>query len=283
MENIEIPSPGKLNLFLRILSRQPDGYHNIQTAFQFINWCDKIVFSKKSCSEVTVFSNDYRIEDSKNLITIAATHLKKLVNYRFGATIKLNKVLPIGGGMGGGSSNAATTLIVLNKIWDLNISLKELIWIGRKIGADVPAFIHGYSAWAEGIGHKLSSFSFPESWYVLLIPHISICTKTMYEKIKCKGKFTKRKLKQGAYEAIYGQNDFEFLLRRRYHDINEGMEYLESFSTAQITGTGSTLFAAFDTKEEADKIASLAPKKFKAQVVKGLNKSPLHDFLKIGV
>lgn len=277
MQNLSLPSPAKLNLFLHILNRREDGHHNIQTLFQFIDWCDTLHFHVRSDDGIYLKSNIAGVSESDNLVIKAAQKLRQATGCTTGIDIDLEKCLPLGAGIGGGSSNAATTLLALNYLWQTQLSADDLLHLGGQLGADVPVFIYGHSAWADGIGDGLTAMILPERWYVLLVPNVSICTSELYS--------DPRLVRDGAelnidhYRHGEGHNDFEKLLRFDHPEIAHALDWLGQFSKARITGSGSIVFAGFDSKEEAGTIAAQASSAYKVQVVKGLNESPLHKVL----
>lgn len=274
MQNVTLPAPGKLNLFLHILGRREDGYHNIQTAFQFIDWCDELLFHVRSDTEIHLTSNIPEVSEADNLVVRAASCLQKESGCRRGVDIDLKKRIPMGAGLGGGSSDAATTLLALNVLWETQLSLERLLEIGATLGADVPIFIHGHAAWAEGTGIALSNVILPEPWYVLVIPPIQVSTEALYNDPRLTRDSAALTISQ--YEPGQGHNDFEKLLRFDHPEIAHALDWLGRFGRARITGSGAVIFAAFDTQEEAGTIAAQVPSSYKAMAVKGLNQSPLH-------
>ncbi len=278
MKALSLPSPAKLNLFLHILDRRDDGYHNIQTVFQFINWCDTLDFRLRSDSVIRLSANKTSIANSDNLVLKAAYSLQKATTCLLGADIKLKKILPIGAGVGGGSSNAATTLLALNQLWQTSLNTDNLLTLGSTLGADVPIFIYGHAAWAEGIGDQLTPMVLPEPWYLLLVPQISIKTSSLFSDPRLTPGHKALKIDHSHIDQ--GQNDFEKLACLDYPDIAEALNWMGQFSKARMTGTGSVIFAKFDSREEADRIATQAPPAYQAKVVRGLNRSPLYEALK---
>ncbi|MCB1828187.1 MAG: 4-(cytidine 5'-diphospho)-2-C-methyl-D-erythritol kinase [Coxiellaceae bacterium] len=278
MQNLSLPSPAKLNLFLHILGRRNDGYHNIQTLFQFIDWCDTLHFHLRNDDRIVLSSNMVDLPDDQNLIVKAANCLREETGCTYGINIDLQKNLPMGAGIGGGSSNAATTLLALNYLWQTQLNTETLMAIGRRIGADVPIFVYGHASWAEGIGDELTPMILPESWYVLLVPKTSVRTESIYQDPRLTR--DSAALTMDHYRPGQGHNDFERLLRFDYPEIAHALDWLGQFSKSRMTGSGSVVFAAFDSKEEAGTIAAQAPPSYQVQVVKGLNESPLHKILK---
>ena len=272
-----LPAPGKLNLFLHVLGRRHDGYHDIQTVFQFIDWCDQLCFEKRCDGQIQLQAHMMGVSSPENLVTMAAQRLQKATGTTWGADIRLEKQLPMGAGMGGGSSDAATTLLALNDLWQTQLPISALMQLGKTIGADVPIFIEGHAAWAEGIGDQLTPILLPEPWYVLLKPEVSISTARFFQDSRLTRGSTA--LTIGDYHPGQGHNDFEPLARADYKEMAQALDWLDQFSTARMTGTGSVIFAEFDTKEEAGTIANQVPATYQARVVRGLNQSPLHEAL----
>jgi 4-diphosphocytidyl-2-C-methyl-D-erythritol kinase len=212
-----------------------------------------------------------------NLIYKAACALKKHAKTNAGIEISVKKNLPLGGGVGGGSSNAATTLLALNKIWDLHLPLHRLLEIGMQLGADVPIFLQGHASWAEGRGDVLNPMILPEPWYILLITAVHAETRQFFNDPRLT--YTTDPLTMAHYQFGQGHNDFEPIARKDFPPIAEALDWLNGFASARMSGTGSTVFAAFDTREEASRIVALSPGHFQALVAKGLNHSPLQAAL----
>lgn len=277
MQNLKLPSPAKINLFLHILGRRQDGYHNIQTLFQFVDWCDYLHFHVRADSAIEFYCDDPLLNGDNNLVLKAAYLLREESGLEKGIEIRLNKNLPVGGGVGGGSSNAATTLLALNQLWETRFSLDDLIKLGEKIGADVPIFIYGHASWAEGIGNELTPMILPELWFVVITPKINICTKALYEDPRLTR--DSAPLTIADYQMDQGHNDFEKVLRLDHPEIAHGIDWLAKHGRARLSGAGSVVFAGFDSKEEAGRIAAQAPAGYETTVVRGLNESPLRKLL----
>ncbi len=271
---LHLPAPAKLNLFLHVLGKRPDGYHNLQTVFQFIDYCDELIFVPRKDQQITLTPELIGVAPHNNLIIKAARLLQKHTQYSHGADITLLKNLPMGAGMGGGSSDAATTLLALNKLWDTKLSLNELAKLGMQLGADVPVFVHGQAAWAEGIGEQLSPMVLPEPWYVLLISPSKINTHKIFQDPRLTRDTPA--LKMNDYCMGQGHNDFELIVRQDYPEIADAYNWLSQFGKTRMTGTGCTLFAGFDTEREASTIAAQIKAPYQGIVAKGLNHSSLH-------
>ncbi|WP_417546661.1 4-(cytidine 5'-diphospho)-2-C-methyl-D-erythritol kinase [Marinobacter sp.] len=279
---ITLPSPAKLNLFLHIVGRRPDGYHELQTLFQFLDYGDDITLS------LTPEQPGIRLErpvsgvaDEDNLIIRGARALAKKASGELpGVTIGITKRLPMGGGLGGGSSNAATTLLGLNHLWKLGLGLDDLAQTGLTLGADVPVFVRGHAAFGEGVGEKLTPAFPPEDWFVVLKPACNINTGKIFSE-QGLTRDTPRIRIAPAFEgdASRCRNDCEDVVRRLYPEVNESMEWLAEFGPARLTGTGACIFGRFPTESAARIIWESKPSGITGFVAKGVNVSPLHQKL----
>jgi 4-diphosphocytidyl-2-C-methyl-D-erythritol kinase len=280
--SITLPSPAKLNLFLHIVGKRPDGYHELQTLFQFLDYGDELTFT------LTPDSPDIRLEqpipgvaDEDNLIIRAARALAARADKPLpGVTISVDKRLPMGGGLGGGSSNAATTLVGLNWLWQLNLSEDELAEIGLGLGADVPVFVRGRAAFAEGVGEKLTPAEPPEDWFVVLKPDCDINTGKIFSQeglTRDTPKITIRPAFEG--DASRYRNDCEDVVQKLYPEVRQGLEWLSQFGPARLTGTGACIFGRFPTESAARIIWESKPSGITGFVAKGVNYSPLHQKL----
>lgn len=272
-------SPAKLNLFLYITGRRPDNYHNLQTLFQFIDVCDKLTFNVRNDGKIRLLTQFEQVSEDKNLITIAAQRLKSYANNsELGVDIAIEKMIPMGGGLGGASSNAATVLVALNQLWNLNIEQQTLITIGRSIGADVPIFIYGHSAFAEGIGDQFQQVDIPQYWYLVSCPNIEISTVKVFNDPKLQRDTPKRTIEQlMSIPFDKFTNDCEPIVRERYPQVDQLISYLSQFAPTRLTGTGACVFTRCDSKEQAlsiqNELKSLSVKNF---ITKSLNLSPLY-------
>lgn len=278
MENHDVtsrdwPAPAKLNLFLHVVGRRPDGYHLLQTVFQFIDYCDLIDFSVRADGQLVRQSNYADIAADADLVMRAASLLKTETGSRLGALIAINKRLPVGGGLGGGSSDAATTLIALNRLWGLNLSIEELAGLGLRLGADVPVFVHGHAAWAEGVGEKLTPVAPEENWYFVIHPGIHIPTAEIFGDADLTRTTPATTIRD--FLESGGHNDCEPVVRRRYPAVAEALDWLGQFGKARLTGTGSCVFAAFGAREQAHRVYTSMPEKWRGFIARGLNRSPL--------
>lgn len=276
-ETLTLPAPAKLNLFLHITGQRDDGYHNLQTLFQLLDYSDTITLTGNQSGQITLQPELPDVATGDNLIVRAARLLQKNSGCTQGADITIDKRLPMGGGLGGGSSNAATTLVGLNQLWKLHLSTAELAEIGHQLGADVPVFVQGHSAWAEGVGEQLQVVEIPESWYLVLVPQIHASTAAVFghqQLTRNTHPITIRAaLKQG------GRNDCQQVAEMLYPAIGKARKWLENFTTAQMTGTGACVFARFDSKEAAIAVLEQRPTELQGFVAKGVNRSPLYNQL----
>lgn len=259
-------APAKINLFLHILGRRADNYHELQTAYQFLDYCDELTFRVREDRQIKLNST---IEN--DLVLRAARLLQERGGTSLGADISLTKRIPIGGGLGGGSSDAATTLLALNKLWDINLPETQLLELGLKLGADVPVFIQGKAAFAEGIGEKLTPISIPEPWYVVLAPPQNISTAEFFSAPELTRNTRPITIQEFLAGKTRTHNDFEPLLKKLCPVVAEALDWLNHFAPARLTGSGGCVFATVETKAQAHKIAENVPKQFKAFVAKGVN------------
>lgn len=275
LEQFSLPAPAKLNLFLHITGRRADGYHNLQTLFQFLDQADTLHFSQRDDARIQLQTDMPGVASDDNLIVRAALSLQKAANCHLGADIRLDKVLPMGGGLGGGSSDAATTLLGLNVLWQTGLSIAQLADIGLKLGADVPVFIHGHAAWAEGVGERLQAADIPEPWYVVLTPDAHISTAAAFshpELTRNSDPITLR-----AFSAGEARNDFEKVVRQLSPAVDAALQWLAQHGAARMTGTGACLFLACSDADHAARILAASP--VKGFISRGQNVSPAHRAL----
>ncbi|MBZ0334367.1 4-(cytidine 5'-diphospho)-2-C-methyl-D-erythritol kinase [Marinobacter sp. AL4B] len=279
---ITLPSPAKLNLFLHITGKRPDGYHELQTLFQFLDYGDELTFTLTPDQAGVRLENSIEsVPDDQNLIIRAAQSLalhsaKPLP----GVSIRLKKRLPMGGGLGGGSSNAATTLLGLNYLWDLNLSEEKLADIGLALGADVPVFVRGKAAIGEGVGEVLTPANPPQDWFLVLKPNCEVNTGKIFSEKGLTRDTPKLKIRP-AFEgdASRYRNDCEDVVRELYPEVDQSLEWLAQFGPARLTGTGACIFGRFPTESAARIIWESKPSGIKGFVAKGVNISPLHTKL----
>ena len=268
------PSPAKLNLFLYINGQQANGYHELQTLFQFIDLCDYLTITANKSNDITLSPDIPGVKTKENLIWKAATLLQQHAQCSFGAHIEIEKILPMGGGIGGGSSNAATVLVALNFLWGLNLNNEVLADLGVKLGADVPIFVHGFSAFAEGIGEKLQPATPKERWYLLIKPEVSISTVDVFthpDLIRNTPKQPLNVLLDAPYE-----NDCEKIVRSVYPEVDSQLSWLLEYAPSRLTGTGACVFAEFNSEKEAKHAYSLISDNATGFITRGINTSPLN-------
>jgi 4-diphosphocytidyl-2-C-methyl-D-erythritol kinase len=260
-------APAKLNLFLHITSRRADGYHNLQTIFQFLDFCDDLYFNVRPDGCLSCQSSV-----PQDIVLRAARLLKQYSGTSLGADIQVEKKIPIGGGLGGGSSDAATTLLALNQHWQLQLSSDTLAHLGLSLGADVPVFVHGHAAWAEGIGELLKPIELDEPWYLVIHPGCHVSTAEI---------FSTKDLTRDAKsitirDFIAGQsrNVCENVVRRRYPQVGQALDWLSQYSPARLTGTGACLFARFESRAQAHAVLAQLPAVWNGFVARGKNISP---------
>lgn len=267
------PAPGKLNLFLHIVGRRPDGYHELQSALQFLDYCDTVHLRMRRDGAVRRLSSLEGVPEEDDLAVRAARLLRARTGCRLGCEIRLDKTLPMGGGLGGGSSDAGTVLRALNVLWELGLGADELADLGLELGADVPFFVQGTAAWAEGIGERLTPVKLPEQWYLVLVPAVRIDTAGIFqapELTRNSATITIADFLSGA-----GRNDCEPVVVGRYPVVAEALAWLQARTPARLTGTGSCVFGCFATNDEAEDVLRAAEGTWEGFVARGLDRSPL--------
>ncbi|MGX9460495.1 4-(cytidine 5'-diphospho)-2-C-methyl-D-erythritol kinase [Shewanella sp. A14] len=268
------PAPAKLNLFLHVTGQRADGYHELQTLFQFIDHCDYLDFQITDTSELILHSTiSNSVADSDNLILKAAKSLKNHTNYAGGAHIWLEKLLPMGGGLGGGSSDAATTLVALNALWKTNLSMQELAEIGLTLGADVPVFINGLSAFAEGVGEQLITAEPTQHWYLVIVPDVHVSTKDIFQDPDLPRNTPK--LGMDSLMTQQWSNDCQKLVTTRHRQVANALSWLVEYAPSRMTGTGACVFGEFTHSQQALNALAKLPANMRGFVAKGMNKSPL--------
>ncbi len=274
------PAPAKLNLMLRITGRRTDGYHLLQTVFQMLDLCDWITFHPLDEDEVILRSPIPGVPEESDLTIRAAKLLKEAAGCRQGVCIEVEKNLPMGGGLGGGSSDAATTLVVLNQLWDVGLSIEELMMLGLKLGADVPVFVFGYAAWGEGVGEDLVKINVPEQWVVVIQPDVHVDTGEIF----LNKELTRNSKPITIADFLAGdrQNDCLEVVRKTYQSVDKALAALSEYAEARLTGTGACVFAQFASKELACKAYSALEGEWQVYLAKGKNKSLLYQKLEKG-
>lgn len=279
MKTLVLPAPAKLNLFLHIIGRRHDGYHLLQTVFQLLDYGDELTFSLREDQQI-VCTGLEEVAAENNLIVKAAKLLQHMSDTSLGIDIKLTKHIPIGGGLGGGSSDAATTLVALNHLWNLNLSKETLCELGLQLGADVPVFIHGKTAWAEGIGEQLTPLILPEKWFVVLVPNCSVTTKEIFSKTELTRDTSPITIRAFLTNSEILKNDCETVVRKNYPSIDATLKWLEQFAPSKLTGSGSCIFATFEQKEQALAVSKKIKQPWQSFIAKGINESPLLNLIK---
>ena len=269
-----LPSPAKLNLMLHILGRREDGYHELQTLFQFLDYGDEMTFSVRDDGKICLHTEFAGVPHDQNLIVKAATKLQQQSGCSLGIDIWIKKVLPMGGGIGGGSSNAATTLLGLNHLWQLGWDQDRLATLGLSLGADVPVFVRGHAAFAEGVGEILTPVEPEEPWYLVLIPQVAVSTAEIFSHPL----LTRDSLPIKVRPVPKGnsRNDCQAVVTELYPDVRKALNLLGKYTEAKLTGTGSCIFGAFPNEADADKVLHLLTETLTGFVAKGSNVSMLH-------
>ncbi len=274
------PAPAKLNLFLHVVGRRPDGYHLLQTAFRLIERCDWLRFSPRRDDEVKLAKPLPGIAETDELAVRAARLLKKEAGSKQGVDIEIEKNIPIGGGLGGGSSDCATTLAVLNRLWKIDLPGESLAEMALSLGADVPFFLLGGNAFAEGVGERLTPLELPSAWYVVLVPPVSVSTREIFAASELTR--NSQTIKISSFSAGFGRNDLEPVVCRRHAEVAAHLEWLRQFGDARMSGSGACVFAEFVTEREARSVLSRMPAQMRGFVVKGLESHPLAALLEQG-
>ncbi|OOF21644.1 4-(cytidine 5'-diphospho)-2-C-methyl-D-erythritol kinase [Salinivibrio sp. IB574] len=271
------PAPAKLNLFLYINGRREDGYHELQTLFQFLDVGDTLAITPNQTGTISLSPAMEGVKEDDNLIVKAAKALQAHTGCPYGAHINIDKRLPMGGGLGGGSSDAATTLVALNHLWQTQVSADELAALGLRLGADVPIFIHGQAALAEGVGEKFTPVLPEEKVYLVVKPDVSISTAAIFTHPQLQRNTPKRTVSE-----LMGQkyeNDCEKIARKQFPEVDKAVSWLLEYAPSRMTGTGACVFAEFDTAQDAQATLDIMPNWLTGFVARGLNRSPLLDAL----
>jgi 4-diphosphocytidyl-2-C-methyl-D-erythritol kinase len=272
------PAPAKLNLFLHVTGRRPDGYHELQTLFQLIDLCDTITISPREDGLIERPAGPAGVAPEADLTLRAALALQQLTGTRQGADLRVHKRIPQGAGLGGGSSDAATALLALNELWGCGLSLGELALLALPLGADVPVFIKGSSAWAEGIGERLTPVTLPDAWYVIIYPGVGVSTREVFQSPELTRNSPLITIR--AFFQSGGRNDCEPAVRARSPEVAAALDWLAAEGSARLTGTGSCVFTARSSAAEAERLAARVPDRWMSFVARGLNHSPVHEQLR---
>ena len=282
---LKIPAPAKLNLMLHITGRRPDGYHELQTIFQFLDHGDQLSYQTRKDDELKLSPEIEGVNFEDNLIIKAARCLQvhtKAINKTCGANILLEKTLPMGGGLGGGSSDAATTMLALNKLWQLNLTLDELADIGVTLGADVPVFIKGQACWAEGVGEKITPLpDLAENWFLVACPDAHSDTKEIFshKELTRDSEILNMRHALEGQAANNSRNDCQLVASKLSPEIGKTLNLLNKFGSAKMTGTGACVFLSLASENKATKVASKLPAELTTFIAKGTNLSSAHKVL----
>jgi 4-diphosphocytidyl-2-C-methyl-D-erythritol kinase len=285
-DSLTLLAPAKLNLFLHIIGRRKDGYHLLQSAFQLIDWCDRITLSRTSSSRISRIKPIPGIDESEDLVIRAATLLQRQCNVSMGVEITLHKALPVGAGLGGGSSDAASTLIGLNSLWNLHLSSNELMALGLQLGADVPFFIHGGNAFVEGIGEVIQAITLPEQSFIVIFPNRGIATKALFEHPELTrdhapitiDRFLASPLPHQAYI-----NDCQAVAMQICPEVRDAIDWITKAlpsAKPQMSGSGSSVFAALPSQLDGASATALLqnlPREWIGRIVRGINKNPAYN------
>jgi 4-diphosphocytidyl-2-C-methyl-D-erythritol kinase len=278
----DCPAPAKLNLFLHIIGRREDGYHLLQTVFQLLDYGDVLHFNVRADNVIRRVNDVPGVPEASDLVVRAARLLQSAVPGSPGADITVDKRLPMGGGLGGGSSDAATTLMVLNHLWQAGLNREELMALGLKLGADVPFFIFGSNAFAEGVGEQLTAVDGLDCWFVVLEPGIAVPTPAIF----CSQELTRNTKPvriadfSGALQNAFGKNDMQAVAARLFPEVDEAISWLGRFGNARMTGSGACVFMPCQSEQQADAVLEAASGKWKAWKAKGISKHPLSGLQK---
>ena len=271
------PAPAKLNLFLHIVGRRADGYHLLQTLFRFVDRADTLTFRSRMDGRIERSGGLQGVPPEQDLTVRAARLLREASATHAGATIVLDKCLPLGGGVGGGSSDAATTLIALNRLWGLKWRRSRLQELALQLGADVPVFVFGRNAFAEGVGERLHAVELPPAWYVVLVPQLAVSTAEVFSDPDLTRDSTPIRI--ASFSAGAGRNDLEAVVCRRHPVVARHLEWLRQHAPAAMTGSGACVFAAFDSESAALDVFQRRPQGMQGFVARGLDRHPLWEWL----
>ncbi|VVE06028.1 4-(cytidine 5'-diphospho)-2-C-methyl-D-erythritol kinase [Pandoraea soli] len=282
----DCPAPAKLNLFLHIVGRRPNGYHELQTVFQLIDWADTLHFARRDDGRIVHTNPLPGVPPETDLTVRAARLLQQHCGVRFGVEIAIEKRLPAGGGIGGGSSDAATTLLALNRMWQLDLPRSELQALALRLGADVPFFVFGRNAFAEGLGEELHAVDLPHRYFLVVNPRVHVATDKIFRdplltrdsKIVTMAFFLEHTSKNVLGPDEIFRNDMQAAVIREYAEVAAVIDWFRTFTTARMTGSGASVFAAFDTKAEAEAAYQRLPERWLGQVTASLAEHPLFAF-----
>lgn len=274
MSSVVLPSPAKLNLFLHITGRRADGYHSLQTVFQLLDYGDRLTFRVNQSGDINLHTAMEAVAAEDNLIVRAAKLLQAATDCRQGCDIEIHKQIPMGAGLGGGSSNAATVLVGLNQLWQTGLSDDLLADMGAQLGADVPVFVRGHSAFAEGIGELLTAIDIPEQWYLVITPNVQVSTAEIFSNPQLTRDTSPIKIR--ALSEVQYRNDCQAVVEELYPAVKKALEWISDYRNPLMTGTGASVFCSFDNQTEAQKALDLVPEQWSAFIARGDNRSSLH-------
>ncbi len=274
---LRCPAPAKINLFLHVIGRRADGYHLLQSIFRLVDWCDEITLEARPDGRIERAQAIPGVAESDDLTMRAARLLQQVSGTDRGVTIRVDKVLPMGGGIGGGSSDAASVLLALNRLWQLGLRRSELMALGLQLGADVPFFLFGRDAFVEGIGEQLRPVDLAPAWYVVLAPHVSVPTPRIFSDPELTRNTPP--IKMPDFAASTTRNDLESVVRLRYPEVDRAIRWLEQFSPARMSGSGSCIFAQFPLECDALHVVAQCPVEWTAKCVQSLPVHPLRAWV----
>ena len=288
---VELPAPAKLNLFLHVVGRRADGYHELQTVFQFIGLADRVRIARRADALLRRTTAIPGVAEADDLVIRAAQRLREECGIEEGADIGVEKRIPLGGGLGGGSSDAASTLVGLNRLWGLGMDADRLAALAAELGADVPVFVHGLAAWAEGVGERLVPVVLEQPWYVLIVLPFAVSTADVFRSRALTRNTPRLRISRLLPSGTEGResparierliavarNDCEPVVREMHPQVGEALDWLSRYSWARMTGTGATVFAPSGTRERAVEIARAVPPPWRGLVARGMNRSPLRE------
>jgi 4-diphosphocytidyl-2-C-methyl-D-erythritol kinase len=275
------PAPAKLNLFLSVTGRLPDGYHSLQTVFQLVDLCDELDYCVTANGRIERGADPAEVAADTDLCVQAARRLREVAaRPDLGVRIRLHKRIALGGGLGGGSSDAATTLVALDRLWQLHLGSERLAAIARELGADVPLFVAGHSAWAEGAGERLTAISLPSAWYAIIYPGVGVATRDVFqapELTRNSPAVTLRDFLAWSSTGTVPRNDLTAVVAARHPGVRRALAWLGERAAARLTGSGACVFAAFDSEAAAAAALADLPAAWQGIVARGLDRSPLLD------
>ena len=278
LTSLTCPAPAKLNLFLHVVGRRADGYHLLQTLFRFIDFSDTLHFTLRADGRVRRTCALEGVPEEQDLCVRAARLLQAETGCGLGVDIAVEKRIPMGGGLGGGSSDAATTLLALNRLWNLGLGRERLMQLGLSLGADVPVFVFGENAFAEGVGEQLQAYALPEAWYVVLFPPVQVPTAQIFSHPELTRDTISLKIRDLSTHRLH--NDLQPVACRLYPEVERHLAWLGQFAPAMMTGSGACVFAEFGDQAAAEAVIARLPGDMRGIAARGLPCHPLKDFCK---